>query len=64
MSQWIKCSDRLPNEMTWALVCADGAMNCLGFTPGKGWDDWTRPECPNVSPEQITHWMPLPDQPK
>lgn len=52
-----------PAEGVWALVYADGAMNCAFVQQGKRPDDWTRPSCPNVMPEQVTHWMPLPKAP-
>lgn len=52
-----------PADGEWALVYADGAVNCMFVKRGELPDDWTRPDCPNVMPEYVTHWMPLPKPP-
>lgn len=49
-----------PEEGAWALVYADGAINCAYVQRGITPSDWTNPKNPNVVPELITHWMPLP----
>lgn len=63
MSEWVKCSDRMPECFTDVLV-ADGSyvevMTLLGdgtWLPLLG--DWAA--C--VSVDRITHWMPLPELP-
>lgn len=52
-----------PKDGAWALVYADGAINCTFVQQGKLPDDWTLPRAPNVIPELVTHWMPLPAPP-
>lgn len=62
MSEWIKCSDRMPNggdHEVFVLVYADGAMNCLAYYKGE-WQDWCKANHLNVAISDITHWMPLP----
>lgn len=60
--EWIACSERLPNEVEWCLVFADGAMNCMAFNNGN-WEDWVSAALPNIRAGEITHWMPLPAAP-
>lgn len=59
--KWISVHKRLPEKTTWCLVCADGAINCMAFVPGIGWEDWTNPTNPNIVVESITHWA-VPEQ--
>ena len=60
--EWISIKDRLPDDQSWVLVYADGAMNCMGFSKGK-WQDWTIQSASNIVIDSITHWMPLPERP-
>ena len=61
---WIKCSDRLP-ECGKAIIVFDG-HEAFGSErqeiPGAGyvWDDWSRP---TMCACEITHWMPMPENP-
>lgn len=72
MSEWIKCSDRLPmDELTNP---AYETMECIAYSKstgvitawyavggchvGKRWGQWS------VTYADITHWMPLPEPPK
>lgn len=59
---WIPIDDA-PEDGLWALVYADGAINCAFVKKGKYPEDWTEPACPNAIPELVTHWMPLPSPP-
>ena len=52
-----------PKDGVWALVYADGAINCAYVKAGQLPEDWTRPANPNVQPWAVTHWMPLPELP-
>lgn len=60
--EWISIKDRLPDDPSWVLVYADGAMNCMGFSQGK-WRDWTVLQAANIVISSITYWMPLPERP-
>ena len=63
MSEWISVDDRLPECDKWVLACGDGAMMTMGFIDGQ-WRDMIKSAFPNVTPESVTHWMPLPEPPK
>ena len=63
--KWISVDDKLPldSKFDWVLVCADGAMDCMGYSKKYG---FFKPLiCGNscVEIELITHWMPLPEPP-
>ncbi len=67
---WIKCSERMPPELT-EVFCYIPGIN--GHLPGKDWQDsdyctgehiagnWKRMDNENI---HVTHWMPLPESPK
>ena len=67
MSEWIKCSDRLPDNDDGVIIYSfkDGigiGSYCIGLVEENrsGWDtsyDWAIRELP-------THWRPLPEAPK
>ena len=60
MSEWIKCSDRLPDDGVWVLIYQEGYVFDMAsyserndlFENGYEWL------------EGVTHWMPLPEPPK
>ncbi len=62
MSEWIKCSDRMPPECQMVLVMCDGDYdfgNIIGgvmkiFCMG----DWKI-----IHNAEVTHWMSLPEPP-
>lgn len=62
MGEWIKCSERMPGDFEDVLV-SDGVdvevmwRDCDGF-----WDCWA-PRNSNISSDDVTHWMPLPEPP-
>ena len=62
MGEWIKCSERMPDDFEEVLV-SDGAnvevmwRDCDGF-----WDCWA-PRNSNIDTDDVTHWMPLPEPP-
>jgi hypothetical protein len=60
--KWIPIEDA-PEDGEWALVYADGAMNCAFVKRGQLPEDWTGQQCPNIIPRFVTHWMPLPPPP-
>ncbi|MNH37992.1 MULTISPECIES: DUF551 domain-containing protein [Pseudomonas] len=59
MSGWIKCSDRLPEEIKadYLIVCESGevALSEYVYDDTEGWGFWYDP--------YATHWMPLPSPP-
>lgn len=64
MSEWVKCSERLPDGRRTVLVWLKGGVLPIIWTwMGKNW-------AVNVTAEilgrhqDITHWMPLPEPPK
>jgi hypothetical protein len=59
MMEW-QPIETAPEEGVWALVYADGAINCAYVERGKTLEDWTNPANPNVIQSQVTHWMPIP----
>ena len=71
MSEWIKCSERLPEESgTYLTINMDRPY--LNMYPihysakWRGWDclDYTDGELEARAYEmKVTHWMPLPDAP-
>ena len=61
--EWISVKDKLPDDSSWVLVYADGAMNCMGYYKGK-WVDWIQAQASNIIINDITYWMPLPERPK
>lgn len=72
--EWIKCSDRMPISIAEAeeadflfleVIVTDGEMvgtcDCQsGFMP-RPWVEFSR--YGDISPEKITHWMPMPAPP-
>ena len=56
---WMPISEA-PEEGAWVLVNADGAVNCAFVKRGCLPEDWTDPQAPNISPQLVTHWMPIP----
>lgn len=49
-----------PEEGCWALVCGEGAMDCMFIRKGHVPENWTNPNNPNLNPSEVTHWMPIP----
>lgn len=59
MSEWIKCSDQLPEPDTLCLgVDASEVIWTLLFD-----DDEFNSDTGDLYDIEITHWMPLPDLP-
>ena len=74
--EWIKCSDRLPPINYYCILYApnysehtsDGPKIFVGFRGNYGAEnEWGSAWGDNWVPfdfEEITHWMPLPEDPK
>lgn len=70
MNEWIKCSERLPEESERYLVC-DLPYKVMSVVPYSA--KWKRFNCYDSFDEEyvkgqddypVTHWMPLPDAPE
>jgi hypothetical protein len=76
--RWIAVSERLPGKECWALCLGTGGEICaMAWWPTKGcteeafkhpenfqWNDLATPRgYSNLAPEDVTHWMPLPEPP-
>jgi len=64
--QWISVKDRLPEIGEWVLI--DGPEVCRRIEPPSAfWKAeyaWNTDHESFYHPEDITHWMPLPEPPK
>lgn len=68
MSEWIKCSERLPKEYVEVLIrisCNDYFNIENGMYKGCGlWlGAWSATYGEKGSGYQVSHWMPLPEPP-
>jgi hypothetical protein len=62
--KWISVKEKLPDpKFDWVLVCACGAVDCMGYSKKYGFFEpmICGPSCVEI--ELITHWMPLPEPP-
>ncbi len=64
MSEWIKCSDRLPKNSNDVLVLNDNNkmhVSCYFFS--KNMYVWEQRD-DQIGLGNVTHWMPLPKPPE
>lgn len=64
MTEWIKCSDRLPTDFEHVLVFDETEGICRGYV----WNDsWSHHPLGSYAGDgclfHVTHWMPLPEVP-
>lgn len=63
MSKWIKCSERMPGDFEDVLVTDGGNVEVMWWDCDGFWDCWA-PRYSNISSDDVTHWMPLPEPPE
>lgn len=71
LSEWINCSERLPNNNDWVLCytpneemfTAEYSRNECYYSPFY-FDRWDSGHCCGREHMNPTHWMPLPKEPK
>jgi hypothetical protein len=64
MSEWISVEDRLPQSGVEVFIVSFGHVQYTAYVLIDGvWETWDR-EYEHCSPDQITHWMPIPDPPE
>lgn len=59
MSEWIPVTERLPDHTDTVIVCDEHGV---WFAYRNKMGVWFDP-CNGCLPENITHWMPLPEPP-
>lgn len=64
MGEWIKCSEQMPDYFVDVLVSDGGNVevmwrNCYGL-----WGCCVDGDDRKVCPDDVTHWMPLPEPPE
>lgn len=63
MSEWIKCSERMPDYFVDVLI-TDGEHVELNWWDGVEWDCWAERNSDMRTYDDVTHWMPLPEPPE
>jgi hypothetical protein len=65
--KWIPVTERLPEKFTSCIVYRKGSFgghfSMLRYSPALGWHFYDS-EWGDVTVEDVTHWMPLPEPPK
>ena len=66
MIQWIKCSERMPEETGDIIVaCSDGiVMSGISYSRRKGFYIEALKYDSDEPVTDVTHWMPLPEPPQ
>lgn len=66
MSEWIKCSERMPEPGVPVLVVSmigNVVQNNVYEWDGRTWSDF-RNDYGEYEPEVFTHWMSMPEAPR
>lgn len=66
MGEWIKCSERMPEETGDIIVaCSDGiVMSGISYSRRKGFYIAALEYDDDEPVTDVTHWMPLPEPPE
>lgn len=64
MQNWIKCSERMPDDFVDVLVTDGVHVEVMWLDCDEYWDSWLEPRAVTVDREDITHWQPLPEPPQ
>ena len=64
VQEWISVEDRLPEKYGSAIVYRKSKLfSMLRYSPALGWHFYDS-EWGDVTVDDVTHWMPLPQPPK
>ena len=65
--KWIKCSDELPEKDKYVLIYGRNGIQ-VGLRTGNYFDPnlyiWEDYSCCTHEIGEVTHWMPLPEEPE
>lgn len=66
MSEWIKCSERMPEETDDIIVaCSDGTViSGISYSRRKGFYMAALEYDSDEPIKDVSHWMPLPEPPE
>ena len=62
--EWIKCSDRLPETGTFALIVGQQGFKSVAIKSFNGWSDQLFGQHYFDCDDFITHWVLLPQPPQ
>lgn len=60
MTDWIKCSERMPENMDTVITSNGFDIGCQWWD-GDSWQEWSSHD---AVPGDVTHWQPLPEPPQ
>ena len=62
MAEWIPVTERLPQIGRNVLIFSIKGYCAEGYFNGSGWSQYRW--CAWINPQEVTHWMPLPEPPE
>lgn len=63
MSEWIKCTNKLPDACVEVLVTDRVNVETMWLDGNGRWDSWVDIGGRSICTLDITHWMPFPNLP-